>query len=157
MLWITSTRVPTVNMHIHSRLIILIQNIVLNTIPLCLHKIINQMLYGKYSHSPTNSDSVELFKLIFCFEDFPCNKPYTMEIAPPVCHLMFSWTAYVEYIQVNNSSRLLAPITIFSSMVFNIQVRTFPNLFQSSTSLFDTLVVWKATAVSKSGLSRFVM
>ena len=37
--------------------------------------IINHILYGTYLPIPTNSDSVEIFTFIFCFEDFPCIIP----------------------------------------------------------------------------------
>ena len=45
---------------------------------------INHKLYGKYSLTPTSSDSVELFTFNFYILLLACTTPKTRDIAPPV-------------------------------------------------------------------------
>ena len=76
---------------------------------------------------------------------------------PPVW-LFISWcTAYYASTHVNISSRLVAPKRLFSLRVQWTNLNILLNFYQSSTSLFDTLVVKKTMAVSKSGLYLFMI
>ena len=58
---------------------------------------------------------------------------------------------------MNISFRFVAPKALFSSRVQYINIRTLRNFSQSSTSLFDNLVIKKPTAVSKYGLYIFII
>ena len=71
--------------------------------PCALMNIMNHILYGTHLPIPTNSDYVELFMFIFCFEDFPCIISYLIDIAPPVCPLILFCTAYAASIYMYRS------------------------------------------------------
>ena len=119
--------------------------------------IMNHILYGTYSPIPTNSDYVDIFTFIFCFEYFPCIIPYPIDIVPPVCHLILLCTSYSAYIHMYRSESVFAPIVILYFILFFTYLRLLFNFSQLSTLLFVTLVVRKDTNISISGSPRFTI
>ena len=117
----------------------------------------NHILYGIYSPIPTNSDYVELFKFIFCFESSLCIIIQPIDIIPPVCHLILICTEYAASIHVYRSDGVFAPIILLSFIFFFAYMTPLFNFFQSSTLLLVTLIVRKDTNVYRSGLPCFTI
>ena len=76
---------------------------------------------------------------------------------PPVWLLMSLCMAYAASTHVKIFVKLVAPITLTSLMVSLHHIRSLLNFSQSSSSLSDTLLVRKLSAVSQSSLARFIM
>jgi hypothetical protein len=111
----------------------------------------------KYLCTTTNSDSVVLLIFNFCLEDLPCKIPVPKHITPPVCPFISLCITCEASTQTKRSSILSAPITHLSFMVPFMKPKHLFNFRQSSSSLFDTLVIKNDTTVSKSGVAHFII
>ena len=83
-----------------------------------------------YSLIPTSSASVELWTLIFCFDNFPWIIPYTIDMAPPVWLLVLSCTSYNASIQVNTSEkfRLVPAQYVHFDLILRYTAKIIPTL-----------------------------
>ena len=90
------------------------------------------MLYGRYSLTPTNSASVELFVFNFCLDDLVCRVPCPRDIVPPVWLFMPGCIVWDASIQVQSMFKSRAPIIRSSSMVFSTKPQTPVSLLLSS-------------------------
>ena len=80
-----------------------------------------------------------------------------MGIITPVWLFMSCCTVYDASTYVNILYRLVAPEYLFTLRVQWTNLNILLNVYHSSTSLFDTSVAKKPTAVSKSGLDPFTI
>ena len=117
-------------------------------------KVWTQMLYGRYSCTPTTSDSVELPVLMRCLVEREWKTPRPKDMRPPVWPRMFACTACEASMYAKSSLKSVAPMMRSSLIVSWRKLNNQRNFFQSCSVQKSTRLRKKAIARSTSGRRR---
>ena len=141
----------------HRALVILEDNIITHLVPLRFQEYRAHNIDGIMSLTPMSSLSVDLLVFSFCLVELTIGKPLPMVRPPPVCPLMFMWTANDASTYHFNALLVSAPSINGRLTVARRYSIKCPSFLQSSMSGDQTLVVRNAIDTDASGLARFTM